>query len=77
MIFLFSDPFFFGHGSAGEYLIVFIYAIVSALLVLSFFLRDIPPFKQIWWFVKWLLIVMLVNLSINFLKKEIKEWWKK
>ena len=26
---LFTDPFFFGHGSAGDYLIVFIYAVVG------------------------------------------------
>ena len=74
---LFTDPFFFGDGSAGDYLIVFVYAIVSLSFVLSYFLRTIPPFKQIWWFIKWLLVMMLINLSINFLKKEVKEWWEK
>ena len=75
---LFTDPFFFGKSwSATDYLIVGVYAIFSILIFASYFLRSIPPFKQIWWFVKWLLVMMLVKLSINFLKKEVKEWWEK
>jgi cadmium resistance protein CadD (predicted permease) len=74
---LFTDPFFFGQGSAGDYFIVFIYAIVGLLFMFSYFLRNVPPFKQIWGFVKWLLVIMLIKLGINFLKKEVKEWWEK
>jgi len=74
---LFTDPIFFGHYDAESILFVGFYAVLSILFVASYFLRTIPPFKQIWWFVKWLLIVLLVNLGINFLKKEVKEWWEK
>jgi hypothetical protein len=74
---LFTDPIFFGHYDTEGMLFVGFYALLSILFVASYFLRTIPPFKQIWWFVKWLLIVLLVNLSINFLKKEVKEWWEK
>jgi len=49
---LFTDPFFFGDGSTGDYLMVFIYAVVGLLFVFSYFLRAVPPFKQIWWFTK-------------------------
>jgi hypothetical protein len=74
---LFTDPIFFGHYDAESILFVGFYALLCLLFVASYFLRTIPPFKQIWWFVKWFLIVLLVNLGINFLKKEVKEWWKK
>jgi len=74
---IFTDPIFFGHYDAESILFVSFYAVLSILFVTSYFLRTIPPFKQIWWFVKWLLIALLVNLSINFLKKEVKEWWEK
>ena len=56
---------------------LFLQNIFSILIFASYFLRAIPPFKQIWWFVKWLLVMMLVKLSINYLKKEVKEWWEK
>jgi cadmium resistance protein CadD (predicted permease) len=75
---LFTDPFFFGKSwSATDYLIIGVYAVFSVLIFASYFLRAIPPFKQIWWFVKWLLVMMLIKLGINFLKKEVKEWWEK
>ena len=65
------------HGGIGNYFIVFIYAGVILLIPISYILRNSPIFKQIWWFWKTLFIVGLINLGLNFFKKEFKEWWKK
>jgi hypothetical protein len=46
-------------------------------ILISFLFRSIPPFKQLWWFFKWFFIMLLVVLSVNYAKKEVKEWWKK
>lgn len=45
------------------------------LFVVSFLLRGIPPFKQIWWVFKWLLIMLFVMLFANYAKDSIKKWW--
>ena len=74
---LFTDPFFFGHGSTGGYLLVGFYAVICVLIVVSYILRAIPPFSWIWGFVKWFTLFLLVMLSISFIKKEVKEWWSK
>jgi hypothetical protein len=74
---LFTDPIFFGHYDAEGIIIVSVYALFSILIVLSYFLRTIFPFNYIWWFTKWLLMTLLIMLSINFIKKEVKEWWEK
>jgi hypothetical protein len=46
-------------------------------ILISYLLRAIPPFKQLWWFFKWVAIMFLVVLSVNYAKKEVKEWWEK
>ena len=46
-------------------------------ILVSYLLRAIPPFKQLWWFFKWFFIMFLVVLSVNYAKKEVKEWWEK
>ena len=74
---LFTDPFFFGNGSAGGYLFVGFYAVICILIVASYFLRAIPPFSWIWWFVKWFTVYMFVRATVNFTKKEVKSWWSK
>ncbi len=74
---LFTDPFFFGNYDAEGIIIVTVYALISIAIVLSYFLRTIFPFNYIWWFTKWLLITLLIMLSINYIKKEVKEWWEK
>ena len=45
------------------------------VIIISYFLRDIPPFKQIWNIFKFILVVMLVVLGMNCAKKGVKEWW--
>jgi len=74
---LFTDPIFFGHYEAGNVLFVIFYGIFCIILVSSYFLRAILPFNYIWFCVKWILIGLLIMLGINFIKKEIKEWWEK
>ena len=74
---LFTDPIFFGHYDAENIIIVIVYALLSILIIASYFLRSKFPFNYIWWFTKWLLVMLLIMLSINFIKKEVKEWWKK
>ena len=74
---LFTDPFFFGSGSAGGYLFVGFYAVLGVLIVISYVLRAIPPFSWIWWFVKWFTLYMFVRATVNFTKKEVKSWWSK
>jgi hypothetical protein len=54
------------------------WTMIPILIVLvSFLLRAIPPFKQLWWFFKWVAIMFLIVLSVNYAKKEVKEWWEK
>ncbi len=45
--------------------------------MISYILRAIPPFKQIWWLYKWFFIMFFLVLAANYAKKEIKEWWEK
>jgi hypothetical protein len=66
-----------GHNDTTTVLIVIFYVVASVGLVVSYFLRAIPPFNWIWGFFKWILITILVILSVNFLKKEVKSWWSK
>jgi hypothetical protein len=47
------------------------------LFVVSYLLRSLPIFKQIWWFYKWTLVILFVILTANYVKKEVKEWWQK
>jgi len=45
------------------------------VIILSYFFRDISPFKQIWSIFKFVLLIMFVTLGVNFAKKNFKEWW--
>ena len=45
------------------------------LWVISWFMRDVPIFKQIWAFGTALLLMLLIVLGINFTKKHVKNWW--
>ena len=47
------------------------------LFVVSFILKDAPPFKKIWSFYKWMFAILFLVLTAGFVKKEIKDWWKK
>lgn len=46
------------------------------LILISYLLRSITPFKEIWIVFKWLLITLIIILSLNYAKKSLKEWWK-
>ena len=45
------------------------------VVIISYFFRDTPPFKQIWNIFKFILVIMFVALGVNFAKKSLKEWW--
>jgi uncharacterized protein YhhL (DUF1145 family) len=47
------------------------------LVILSFFLRDVPFFRSIWNFFVLLMGVLLLVLAGNYVKKEVKDWWNK
>lgn len=62
-------------------LFVFFYGLFCILLcvlcIVSYILRDKPGFSGIWKCFKIFFIVAFVNLTGNFIKKEVKAWWNK
>jgi hypothetical protein len=38
---------------------------------------NIKPFVALWKVIKWFLLVIFVALSIDYAKKELKDWWGK
>lgn len=77
MKFLFTDPIFFGRYDAEGIIFVLFYAALCGLFLVSFFLRGVYPFNNIWGFFKWVIIMLLLTLSVNFVKKSLKDWWNK
>jgi len=71
MILLFSQ-----YGDEGFFLTPEFW-IIAVLLVVSFFLRAIPPFKYIWYLFLFVIIGMLLGFFIDRGKNRIKDWWDK
>ncbi len=38
---------------------------------------NIKPFVALWKVIKWFLLVIFVALSVDYAKKELKDWWSK
>lgn len=47
------------------------------VIVISYILKDISPFKQIWNIFKVMVFTIFIILFANFTKKSVKEWWNK
>lgn len=56
---------------------ILFYGMLGFVCLISFFLKEIFPFNYINAFVRILLIALLVQLGINWGKKEVKDWWNK
>ena len=62
-------------------LVIIIYGFFCAFLcflfIASFLLRDTPGWSSVWKCFKWFFVIAIVNLTGNYVKKEIKAWWNK
>ena len=47
------------------------------IIIISYIFRSIFPFSSIWWCFKWFISILLLTLTFNFAKKNIKTWWEK
>ena len=72
---LFTDPIFFGHYSDATGVLFYVGAIILLLICIA--IRNIPPFSFVWSVLKWVMIYLLVIFTLDFVKKEVKEWWSK
>jgi hypothetical protein len=72
---LFTDPIFFGHYSDAAGVLFYGGAIILLLICIA--IRNIPPFSFVWSVLKWVMIYLLVIFTLDFIKKEVKEWWSK
>lgn len=49
---------------------------LCGLILLLYLIRNQHPIlKQLWKYVRLFLIILLVTLSANFIKKQLKSWW--
>lgn len=49
---------------------------LCGLILLLYLIRNQHPIlKQLWKYVRLFLIILLITLSANFIKKQLKSWW--
>ena len=51
--------------------------IVLAVLTLVLWLLKVTPLGFLWKAYKWFWVILFAVLMANYVKKEIKDWWKK
>ena len=52
------------------------YIFFCIAILISYILRD-TPFGFLWHLFKWICIGLLITFGIDFVKKSVKDWWKK
>jgi len=54
-----------------------VFTVVFVFIVWLGSVFNIKPFVALWKVIKWFLLVIFVALSIDYAKKELKDWWGK
>ena len=53
------------------------FTVVFIFIVWLGSILNIKPFVALWKVIKWFLLVIFVALSVDYAKKELKDWWGK